>query len=921
MAENLVQSVQDMLKEETWTRATISNYTQNNLKELADIVEKARSENCVDEILELSEEHLSHTKDSIIALYLSGIFSLQKGILDNNSLETLVDIFQKNHKEAIVSYLCENILEDSPNNKFALRTLAENYMAEDNDKAWELYTQIVKIDFQEADIAKLLAEHYFDSDKDLAIEYYKKAILRYINLGNYNACKEVWATLVQEIPQEIEFFQLLRRKISKSFGEIKTTTLMQELYNWYKDNAPANPSYWDTAILILKQNLEIEPKDTWARKEITDCYRGKYASHSHLEDYIKSSNLTQSYRNVFEAINDFEKHIAFDKGSFVFHRNWGVGIIRELEQDILVINFGKSAGIHKMSLKMAVSALKPLAKDHIWVLKALNYVKEGDKKIPLADKIKQDKKWALKTIIKSFDNNCDLKTIKAELVKTVINKETKKKEEYGILSSGEWTAWNSAAKKILESDAEFGVNPNDINLYTVREHEISAEEKLSNEFKAQKQFFARIDILMKFFYSDLTDNSSDLFSEMYSYFTGYLKNISKVNDQVLASYLIVRKISGLDKQFLFPVKETFADVYAKLEDPRLVYEQLKDSKNANLKDDFLECIEMLPDWNVQYIKLFPIVLDEKLLNKLVSKGFTADVQKLVRTAFEQFKDYRDTVLYFFKNCQEKEWFKEAGVSYEKQLITLINIIELTFREINNHVNTTENKKINKNASTLLFDEDTLFKYLQDNDEETVKKLYTLIDDIPDIDPNYKAQTRSKILAKYPDFKFRVSEEKTAQPKGMLVTAKMLEEKKAEAERIQSIEIPQNAKEIAEAREKGDLKENAEYKSAKEKQHMLNLTLSKLQEELNRATVFDPTTSTTAVVSFATVVTLHNNETDKDEEYTILGPWESDPDNNIISYMSPFGNAIMEKKVGEQIEFVVNEHEYSYVVKDIKKAKI
>ena len=46
MAENLIQSVQEMLKEETWTRATISNYTQSNLKELADIVEQARNENC-----------------------------------------------------------------------------------------------------------------------------------------------------------------------------------------------------------------------------------------------------------------------------------------------------------------------------------------------------------------------------------------------------------------------------------------------------------------------------------------------------------------------------------------------------------------------------------------------------------------------------------------------------------------------------------------------------------------------------------------------------------------------------------------------------------------------------------------------------------------------------------------------------------
>ncbi len=904
MAETLIQSVQDMLKEETWTRATISGYTQNNLKELADIVEKARNENCVDEILDICEEHLSHSKDSIIALYLSGIFSLQKGIIDNNSLETLVDIFKKNHKEAIVTCLCESILEDAPNNKFALRTLADTYMAEDNPKAWDLYTQIVRIDFQEADIAKLLAEHFADSDKELSLDYYKKAILRYINLANYNACKEVWSVLVSEIPQEIEFFQLLRRKISKVFGELKTTTLMQELYNWYKDNAPANPSYWDTAISILKQNLEVEPKDTWARKEITDCYRGKYSSHSHLEDYIKSSNLSQSYRNVFEAINDFEKHIAFDKGSFVFHRNWGVGIIRKLEKDMLTINFGKTGGIHDMSLKMAVSALKPLSKEHIWVLKATM------KKEELAKKVKDDKKWALKTIIQSFNNSCDFKKIKAELVPV-------------ILTTGEWTSWNTAAKKILDTDAEFGVNPNDINQFIVREHEISPEEKLSNEFKAQKLFFARIEILMKFFNSDLTDNSSDLFSEMYSYFTGYLKNIKKVDELVIASYLLARKLSGIDRQFLFPVKETFADLYNRLIDPspREVYELLKDSKNTTLKDDFLECIKMLPDWNVQYIKLFPTVLDEKLLNELIKGGFEADVQKFVRTAFEQSKDYREAVVYLFKNCQDKEWYKNAGVSYEKQLITLINIIELTFREINNHVNTTENKKLNKNASVLLFNEDTLFKYLAENDEETVKKLYTLIDDIADIDPNYKAQTRSKILEKYPDFKFRVSEEKTVQPKGMIVTAKMLEEKKAEADRIMNIEIPQNAKDIAEAREKGDLKENAEYKSAKEKQHMLNLTLSKLQEELNRATVFDPTTSTTAVVSFATVVTLTNKETNADEVYTILGPWESDPDNNIISYMSPFGNAIMDKKLGEEIKFEINEHEYVYVVKDIQKAKI
>ncbi|MFC2477877.1 MAG: hypothetical protein ACFNQG_02485, partial [Treponema socranskii subsp. buccale] len=77
--ENLVTQVQNMLKEETWTRAAISNYTKNNLTELADIVEKAREAGCADDLQQICDEHLAHTKDSIIALYLSGMVSLGKG--------------------------------------------------------------------------------------------------------------------------------------------------------------------------------------------------------------------------------------------------------------------------------------------------------------------------------------------------------------------------------------------------------------------------------------------------------------------------------------------------------------------------------------------------------------------------------------------------------------------------------------------------------------------------------------------------------------------------------------------------------------------------------------------------------------------------------------------------------------------------
>ncbi|MCF0242200.1 MAG: transcription elongation factor GreA, partial [Treponema sp.] len=795
MAENLISSIQEMLKEETWTRETINAYTQSKLSDLSALVEQARNENALDEVIAVCNENLTHSKESIIALYLSGMISLIKGDIDNPSLETLVDIFQKNHKEQIIASLCETILEEDKNNKFALRKLAEVYKAENNDKVWELYASIIKVDMEECELCKAMAEHCEElGDEDNAIDYYKKALLRYVNAKNLTAIKELWAKLVEKIPEEYDFFQLVRRKIAKSMNEERTTPLMQELYGWYKDNQK-----WDTAIEILKQNLSVDAHDGFARKELVECYKGKYASHSRLEDYIKNSNLTSSFRNVFEAINDFEKHIAFDKDHYVFHRDWKVGKILSLKNDTLKVYFGKKNGVHEMSLKMAVTALKPLSQDHIWVLKANTKPEE------LKEKIKEDKAWALKTIIQSFDNSCDMKRIKAELVP-------------GILSASEWTSWNSAAKKILESDASFAVNQNDINCYMVRQNEVSPEEKISNEFKAQKQFFSRVDILMKFYNSSFADVSSEIFSEMYSYFTGNLKNISRVTEQVVASFLIVKHLAAKDSTLDFHISDTFASIYNRIENPREMYMSLKDTKNTSLKEDFISQVRLLPNWAEQFIYLFPTVLDGKMLETLVQDGHTAEVQKLVRTAFENFRDYRETVLFFFKECQEKTWFQEAGVTYEKQLITLINIMELCFREINSHVNSTENKKIQKNAQILLFEKESIYNYIFSKDENTVKKMYTLVDDISDLDGNIKAQMRSKILEKYPEFKFQVSEEKATQTvKGMIVTKAKLDEKKEQIDNIQNNLIPANAKEVAEAREKGDLKENAEYKAAKEKQ--------------------------------------------------------------------------------------------------------
>ncbi len=906
MSQELLKSVQDKLNEEQWTRAAIGAYSINEFKALLNVVNEAQSKGCLDELKAICDDHLSHTKNSIIALFISGMISLRKKNLDDSALIDLVNIFIDNKKMPVVEHICCTILEEDENNKFALRTLASTYKDEGNEKYWDCYVKIVKVDHNEAELARTLAEKYEkDGDTESAVEYYKKALLRYINQEQTaKQITDTWAALVKLIPEEIDFFYMIIRKISKRPEEatlqtVKPENLLHELYNYYHD-----VKNYDKAIEILKRILEYDQSDNWARKEIVECFRAKYEKHTQLEDYIKQTSLEKSYRNVFEAINDFEKRIAFDVKNFVFHRSWGVGIIRKVDKQEIVVNFGKTYGIKTMSHEMAVKALQPLDRNHIWVLKAT--MKRED----LAKKIQDDIEDSLKIIIRSFNNNCSFKRIKEELNPSV------------LVKPSDWTSWSTKARKILAENPIFGVNQDDSSMYTVRDHEITPEEKLANEFKAQKNFFSRIDILMKFNNSEETDKESEHFTEMLNYFVGYLKSFSNVNEQIIASYLVVRRIGAENPQLNQKMQYSFAELFGEIEDPREIYDELKDTKNTYLKKDYLSCIkDLLPDWDDVYVRLFPRVLQQELLDALENNGHVDKLKKLALNCFENYRDYREAVIFFFEESQEEEWFKELNLSYEKQMITLIHILDIAYREIDNHCDTTENRKIDRKIQNLLFKNDTMLNYMLDHDEETVTRLFALVYDLKGFDSSIKQNMLNKIRETYKDFKVYGEEEKTVTTKGLIVTLKMFEAKKAELDNLKKVLIPDNAREIAEAMAQGDLKENAEYKAAKEKQTQLSAQLTKLEDGIGKAKVFDPKTLTTSRVSFGTIVVLKNELENKEEKYTILGPWESDPSNGIISYSSPLGGKILDSKLGETREFILSEENKKYTILSIEPANL
>jgi transcription elongation factor GreA len=325
----------------------------------------------------------------------------------------------------------------------------------------------------------------------------------------------------------------------------------------------------------------------------------------------------------------------------------------------------------------------------------------------------------------------------------------------------------------------------------------------------------------------------------------------------------------------------------------------------------------IPHWADIYVKLFPYALAPAIPVRLIHEGCGDKLTAMTLNCFENFRDYKEAVVWLFKNAALEEWYKKAGIPFDRQLITLIHILDLTYRDIENHRETTENRKINKQVYSILFKEGTLNSFIDQADGDTIIRLYTFINDVKDLDPQDKLNLRSRILDKHPNFKFFGDAEKTVITRGLMVTAAMYEEKQKQLAHIMDVEVPANSKEIAFALSLGDLRENAEYKAAKEKQEILNSTVAKLKDEIERAQIFDPGAVNAVKASFGTRVTLLNNASGKQEEYTILGPWESDPDHNIISYLSPFGGTILNKTMGERFDFSINDEKVSYVVESIR----
>jgi transcription elongation GreA/GreB family factor len=227
------------------------------------------------------------------------------------------------------------------------------------------------------------------------------------------------------------------------------------------------------------------------------------------------------------------------------------------------------------------------------------------------------------------------------------------------------------------------------------------------------------------------------------------------------------------------------------------------------------------------------------------------------------------------------------------------------------------KRSNRLRDFILEDQELIGELTASADIEVIKDLTRALQLSPVFDDMDKRSLLARLVKAHPAVQSLVSGEQTRQDSALLVSWESLERRRVEYEDLVQKKIPGNSKEIAVARSYGDLRENHEYKAAKEMQKVLMRRKDELENQMARARGSDFSNAKTDAVNIGTIVETTNLETNQRESFTILGAWDSDPDKGIISYLSPVGGSLLNHKAGDEVEFELHGAKHRHRIEKIE----
>ena len=610
----------------------------------------------------------------------------------------------------------------------------------------------------------------------------------------------------------------------------------------------------------------------------------RYYMSDELNQYIEAGKITEAAATALSNLTP---------GAFCTHRSWGFGRIAawELITGHITIDFGTKKG-HPMQLQYAAETLTFIPAEHI-LARAVSDA--GG----VRSQASSDPVGLVRSILADHGGKATVEEISSSLVPSVFDAAGFKK-------------WFEAAKKKLKADGHFQIPTKKGDPIVLQEASQNPHERLIEQFRNARHPKEQVNALDSALKS-LSDFAKEV-EELRS-LANEVEEAAKrggrihaakaielllIRDEICARHESLKTgpeaatVAGLLSESPSKLTEIFTEI------PAAKYSRVLEAFPSAFPDNWEEKVLRLtrtsePRLSGEILKLF-VAQDKR-------EAFATHARRLIRERSAS----SDFVLWL---CKERT--RTLPELIDEELFAAI----LAAMEADLHADIKS-----KRLEEFLFEDreivaDLLGKAERDSARQAMRKIM--------MTPVFADLNRRSLLARilkvHPELESLVTgdgEAPSERSESLVVSWASLQRRKEELEHIEKVLIPQNIRDIATARSYGDLRENFEFKSAKEQQAVLNRQKGELELMLNNARGTNFENVDTSAVSIGSVVTVEPAAGGPAETYSILGAWDGAPEKGWVSYQAVIGRALLAKKTGDTVDLPADKGTRSMKITSIK----
>ena len=730
-----IQKLENIFSEETFTRKPLLNYTTKYFFDLAAVINEINDNDDINAAIDTAKLQLEKNPNHISALYANGLLNLKIENYSEGSLDKLLGIFKNAKKWNIVEFIAQKILDEYYESDYALRYLASYYQSTNREaEALEIWERLIRFDVSNPELPEKIAHtKELAGDIKSAVYYYKIAFERNLLRGRNNAESDIKKVLQYE-PDNYNYLLKHENALKALVDSNIMIDVWKIIFFYYFENNRYNDALKTIKNLvnydqdIVAQNNK---KAKFFRHRLVDVYKALYPNHTLFEKIEEISSITNVNKKPKECIEIFEKYIQYDVDKYVLHRNFGVGKIKAINIEFLMIKFVSQEEVRKMTFDMAIQSLTTLPADDINVYKAykLNEIK----------KIAEENPTELLTIILKYKKTITTKDLKQELTS----------KPAVVVPEASYTKWLEGAKKSVRASTTVKF---DKNTFLYNEEAETYDAECLSKFNKTDNFFERYQIYME--YLNYTPNlNSDEAKEMNDYFVNISKDKKSPNDERIVSTIYLRSQSSVDKDI-----PLLSDIVKDIDDYTHVYEVLPSS---NYREKFIKAI-----WDGRRDDYYNIILkmlyssqvknNYLIVNKLFADGKVDMLAKTIDDIFLHYREYPEAFVYFAQKILDGEYYDdiEGDIKINKNslMIGLLSIIPHLSKMVDKKETSAQARKLLKVVYDLVFDKAYLLKFIENESEDDVKVIFSEFQKLVNLEQHYKTDIISAVIKRFPDWK-------------------------------------------------------------------------------------------------------------------------------------------------------------------------